>query len=125
METHNLVLPEHLNHFGYLFGGYLLKWVDEYAWIAATLDYPNCRFVTIGMDKVEFKKGVREGAILRFEVKRTAIGKTSLQYAVNVFSSDRRSKHLPIFSTHVTFVRIDEKGRKKTLPSQSSVNSHQ
>jgi acyl-CoA hydrolase len=27
------VLPEHLNHYGYLFGGHLLKWVDASAWI--------------------------------------------------------------------------------------------
>ena len=52
METHRLVLPEDLNHFGFLFGGRLLAWVDEACWIAASLDYPNCLFVTIGMDKV-------------------------------------------------------------------------
>lgn len=28
METYKLVLPEHLNPYGYLFGGNLLKWVD-------------------------------------------------------------------------------------------------
>lgn len=31
MENFTLVRPEHLNHHGYLFGGVLLKWVDEYA----------------------------------------------------------------------------------------------
>jgi hypothetical protein len=30
MENHKLVLPEHLNQYGFLFGGNLLKWVDEY-----------------------------------------------------------------------------------------------
>ena len=29
METLQQVRPEHLNHYGYLFGGYMLMWVDE------------------------------------------------------------------------------------------------
>ncbi len=29
MDHHKLVLPEFLNHHGFLFGGYLLKWIDE------------------------------------------------------------------------------------------------
>jgi len=31
MNQYKLALPEHLNHYGYLFGGNMLKWVDEYA----------------------------------------------------------------------------------------------
>jgi len=59
MINHKLVLPEHLNHYGYLFGGYLLHWVDEYAYITANLDFPGHRFVTIGLDKVVFRKNIR------------------------------------------------------------------
>ena len=116
MENHKLVLPEHLNQYGYLFGGNLLKWVDEYAWIAATLDYPGCNFVTIGLDKVDFKKSVKQGAILTFISEKTREGRTSVQYAVNVFQStgNKNSREL-IFSTHVTYVRIDESGRKVTI----------
>ncbi len=68
MENHKLVLPEHLNHYGFLLGGYLLMWVDEIAWIAASLEFPDCLFVTVGMAKVEFQKSVREGSILRLPV---------------------------------------------------------
>ena len=39
MDTFTLVRTGHLNHQGNLFGGQLLKWVDEYAWFAATRDY--------------------------------------------------------------------------------------
>jgi acyl-CoA hydrolase len=114
MENYKLVLPEHLNHFGYLFGGNLLRWVDEIAWIAATLDFPGCRFVTIGMDRVEFRRSIREGSILRFNVERIRTGNTSVQYAVRVFNeavgADDRKE---VFSTTVTFVSLDERGNKK------------
>lgn len=111
MENYRLIRPEHLNHYGYLFGGYLLKWVDEVAWLEASLDYPDCRFVTVGMDRVAFKKPVKEGTILQFVGQRTREGATSVEYSVNV--NDRESQ---IFSTHVTLVRVGEDGNKLALP---------
>ena len=116
MENHKLVLPENLNHFGFLFGGYMLKWVDEYAWIAATLEYPEYRFVTIAMDRVEFKKGVREGTILNFTTTKTRVGNTSVDYLVNVTrGNDVRSES--IFTTTVTMVRVDDDGNKAPIES--------
>ena len=116
MENYKLVLPEHLNHYGYLFGGHLLKWVDEVAWIAASLDYPGCNFVTIGMDKVEFRKSVKQGALLRLEVNRAREGNTSVQYTVEVYRHDIKSgDDEPIFTTNTTFVCIDDKGQKCRL----------
>jgi acyl-CoA hydrolase len=120
MDNYKLVLPEHLNHFGYLFGGYLLQWVDECAWIAATLDYPGRNFVTVAMDQVQFKKSVKQGTILRVNLEKTRQGTTSVQYEVQVF------RHRPqepgqdqIFSTHVTLVCIDEQGQKKPLQEEA------
>lgn len=121
MTTFKLVLPEHLNHYGFLFGGNLLKWVDEIGWIAASVDYPGCRFVTIGMDRVEFRKGVTGGAILKLECDRVRHGTTSLSYQVEVY---REPEHPPapvehIFSTRVTLVRVDTRGQKIRLPAPS------
>ena len=117
MENHKLVMPENLSLYGYLFWGDLLKWVDEYAWIAASLDYPTCNFVTVGLDKVEFKKSVRGGAILKFTVEKSREGRTSVQYRVTVFQGQADDASIsPVFSTHVTFVNIDEQGKKKNLP---------
>ena len=116
MENYKLVLPGHLNHYGYLFGGNLLQWVDEVGWIAASLDYPGCNFVTIGMDKVEFKKSVRQGALLRFEAKLSREGKTSVQYAIDVYRHDMTSgDDEAIFSTNTTFICIDSHGKKCRL----------
>ncbi len=118
MENHKLVLPSNLNQYGYLFGGDLLKWVDEYAWIAVTLEYPDCTFVTRAMDKVEFKRSVREGTILKFIVEKTKTGNTSVQYLVNVFRGNNLVMNNLIFNTKITFVRIDQNGQKAPLPKQ-------
>jgi acyl-CoA hydrolase len=117
MENHKLVLPEHLNHYGYLFGGHLLKWVDEVSWIAASRDHPGCRFVTIAMDRVEFKRSVREGTILRLVALPAGSGRTSVSYAVTVYADDLDTgEEAAIFSTQVTFVCLDAQGRKRPLP---------
>lgn len=116
MENHKLVLPQHLNQYGYLFGGNLLKWVDEYAWIAAVHDYPGRRFVTIGMNRVEFHRSVREGTILRFDIAQSRKGTTSVQYAANVFAEDPQSgQEESIFTTTITYVCLDEEGRKQAI----------
>ncbi|MBN2635819.1 MAG: acyl-CoA thioesterase [Prolixibacteraceae bacterium] len=116
MENYKLVLPGDLNQHGYLYGGTLLKWIDEYAWIAATLDYPGSKFVTVALDKVTFKKGVTDGAILKFDINKSHVGNTSIQYLINVYCQNNCSSNLEIiFSTHITFVNLDEKGKKKSL----------
>jgi acyl-CoA hydrolase len=115
--TFKLVMPEHLNHYGFLFGGNLLKWVDEVAWMAVSRDFPACQFLTVAMDQVEFRKRSGNGDILRFEADQVQRGHTSVQYRVTVFRRplDRADEEL-MFSTTVTQVRVDENGNKQNLP---------
>jgi len=111
MENHRLVLPEHLNHYRFLFGGYLLKWVEEIARMAATTDFLECHFVTVGMNEVSFRKSVKNGSILKFDCSKQRIRNTSVTYSVDV----TRESEI-IFSTEVTLVRLDDNGNKQTLP---------
>jgi len=122
MENYKLVMPEHLNHNGFLFGGALLKWVDEYAWIAASLDYRGASFVTIAMDRVEFRRPVGLGTILRFAVEKAAAGRTSVRYRVAVFkSTGAEAGGEPVFATEVALVNLGGNGRKCPLPSCPSI----
>jgi acyl-CoA hydrolase len=113
METHRLVLPEDLNQYGALFGGRLLAWVDEASWIAASLEFPDCRFVTIAMDEVVFRHSVREGTILTIVSEKVKTGETSVTYEVKVFRGNPGAD--PIFTTLVTFVNLDETGAKSPI----------
>ncbi|ARM31103.1 acyl-CoA thioesterase [Prosthecochloris sp. HL-130-GSB] len=116
MQTYKLVLPEHLNHYGFLFGGNLLKWIDEVSYIAVSLDYPGCNFVTVAMDQVVFRKSIRKGTILVFETTRKREGKTSVEYLVNVYKKSIATGNKEmVFSTYITFVCLDGEGRKKPL----------
>lgn len=116
-ETTRLVMTTDLNHHGFLFGGTLLSWVDEASFIAASLDFQAGKFVTIGMDDVTFKHGVSNGSILVIRSKQQKVGRTSVTYLVEVFCGrgDKASNNDSIFTTHVTFVNLDENGKKKAL----------
>jgi acyl-CoA hydrolase len=116
MDHYKLVLPEHLNHYGYLFGGNLLQWIDEIGYIAANLQFPGHEFVTIGLDNVVFKQSIKLGSILKFETKLIRLGNTSATYNVKVSCEDRDTGCVAhVFETNITFVSIDKSGNKKPI----------
>lgn len=114
METHRLVLTEDLNQYGFLFGGRLLSWADEAGYIAASKDFPNARFVTIGMGQVAFYQSVKNGAIIRIAVEKEKVGTTSVTYRIDIYSVNEPERGV-IFSTDITYVNIDESGVKRAL----------
>jgi acyl-CoA hydrolase len=117
MDHHKLVLPEHINHYGFLFGGWLLQWIDEFAYITATVEFPGQRFVTIAMKDVQFKRRIVSGEVLRFSVEREHVGRTSVQYRVRarglVMATDPAEV---MFETVITFVCVDAAGHKAPIP---------
>ena len=101
MTSYKLVMPGDLNHYGFLFGGKMLMWVDEIAWMAVSGDYPGCHFVTVGMSEVTFHKSVHPQSVLRFETTKARVGQSSEETGV--------------FTTDITFVRIGADGAKMPI----------
>lgn len=120
METYTLVRPEHLNHHGQLFGGRLLEWVDEYAWLAAARDYPDNELVTRAMNSIDFRYGIPNGSILRFVITKGKEGTTSVTYNVEVYTKIGSVKEQIVFSNNVTFVAINKDGQKVPLIKEVS-----
>jgi acyl-CoA hydrolase len=124
VNTFALVMSEHLNHHGFLFGGQLLKWVDEFAWVAAARDYPGYTLVTRAMDKVDFRMRVANGAILRFCIVPDGRTQHSVSYVVNVFADVPGAREeVLVFTNKVTFTAVDDSGAKVALPYQEYLRS--
>ena len=124
MNNYAIVRQEHLNHYGFLFGGALLQWVDEYAWLVASRDFPGCPLVTVGMDKISFRKPVLNGSILRFNIRPAKQGKTSIQYTVDVYAdAPGADSEQTVFSTIITFAHVDQEGLKQDLPRKDRLRS--
>jgi acyl-CoA hydrolase len=126
MNNYTIVRQEHLNHYGFLFGGALLQWVDEFAWLVASRDFPGCPLVTIGMDQINFLQPVANGSILRFSILPLEQGKTSVRYSVEVFAdAPGATEETEVFSTTITFVHVDAGGNKQLLPQGGTLRSQQ
>ncbi len=116
MQHYKIVLPADLNDYGSLFGGALLKWVDEIAYIRVSLDFPEQHFVTIGLNNVEFRHSIREGQILRFECTKTRVGTTSVTYGVKVYGARYNTdSEMVLFENDISFVCIDKQGKKTPI----------
>ena len=116
MDHYKIVLPADLNDYGSLFGGTLLKWIDEIAYIHVSLDFPARHFVTIGLDNVEFRHPIRQGQILCFRCSQTRVGNTSVTYRVQVFRARYETdKKDEVFESQITFVCVDEEGNKRAI----------
>jgi len=113
MTSYKLVMPEDMNHYGFLFGGKMLMWVDEVAWMAVSNDYPGMHFLTVGMSEVTFRKSVHPKSVLRFTTERKHVGRTSVTYHTDVFRRQiDSSEEEHVFHTDITFVRVDSSGDK-------------
>jgi acyl-CoA hydrolase len=114
-ESTLLVRPEHLNHHGFLFGGRLLEWLDEQAYIAAICSLkPEANLVTVAIDRVEFKFSVPEGSLLRFCSEVAHAGRTSLTVFTRVYRKKPPADE-EIFRAYVAFVCLDDKAQPRAI----------
>ena len=117
MQHRKIVLPEFLNDQGFLFGGNLLKWVDESAYITASLEFPGNRLVTVSLSEVNFKHPIQPGELLCFDVQMSRRGNTSVTYEIDVFGEKLAGTDAPLFVTKITFVNVGDDGQPRSLNS--------
>lgn len=115
MKHRKLVLPEFLNDQGFLFGGNLLKWVDESAYITASLEFPGNRLVTVSLNEVNFKHPIQPGELLCFDVQLIRCGTTSVTYKIDVLGEKLAGTDEPLFCTKITFVNVGDGGKPQPL----------
>jgi acyl-CoA hydrolase len=108
-----LVRHKDLNHAGTLFGGAMMAWADELAYIAASLSYPGCDFVTKVFEQFDFIKGAAQGAIVRIDAHVVSRGRSSVRVQV---SGAWAMSGQPIFSTYAIMVNARD-GQSVPIPS--------
>jgi len=107
-HTRKWIKPEDLNPNGTLFGGSLLKWIDEEAAIYAILQLDNRRVVTKFISEINFVSSAREGEIIELGMTATHFGRTSLTLRCEVRNKLTRNTILVI--DKLVFVNLDENG---------------
>jgi acyl-CoA thioesterase YciA len=110
MSLRVATLPRDTNHYGTIFGGVLLSYIDQAAALAARA-HGRHRWVTASFDRVDFKAPVHLGDVVNFFTTTTRMGTKSVTIQVEV-ESERftQAACVAVTSATVTMVAIDAHG---------------
>src|SRR5262245_29726485 len=106
------MMPRDTNRHGTIFGGVLLANIDLAGAIAAQRELqlrggnPKAAFVTVALNKVEFKKPVMVGDVVRFETSIVRIGRTSITVRIDVHAA-RGTEDIHFTEAEAAFVGVD------------------
>ena len=111
-----LVLPQHTNAIGSIFGGVVMSWIDIAAAIAAQR-YCRRACVTASVDDLHFLAPIKKGWIVHLKARVNYTSKTSMEIGVRVDSEDPMTgeKH-HTSSAYLTFVALDTNGKPVKVP---------
>lgn len=116
LETTHMVMPEHTNAMGNIFGGTIMSWIDI---IAACISYRHCRcaVVTASMDDLHFIHPVKLGNLVTLKGSVNFTGRTSLEVGVKVLAEDPLTgEQNHTSSAYLTFVALDNAGKPIEIP---------
>jgi acyl-CoA hydrolase len=111
-----MVLPQHTNAIGSVFGGTIMSWVDI---AAATCALRHCsrQVVTASVDALHFLAPVRLGWIVTIQASVNYVGGTSCEIGVKITSENPISgETFHTSSAYLTFVALDSHGRPTVMP---------
>lgn len=116
-STYEVIFPQDVNHYGTLFGGRLLSWMDKVAYYTA-VEYCGYPSVTASIEHIDFAVPLRNGDLVILEGKVIYTGKTSMVIKIDVFKKevflnrDKISANTGFF----TFVALNETGKPQPIP---------
>ena len=105
-HTRKLVKPEDLNAGGTLFGGTLLRWIDEEAAIFVMCQLDSQRIVTKYMSEINFISPALTGDVVEIGFETLKFGRSSI--TVKCTARVKQTQRIIITIDEVIFVHLDE-----------------
>lgn len=115
-ETSEIMMPQHANILGHVFGGVILSMMDRTAAVAA-IRHARGNCVTVSVDRVDFREPIHVGDLVIMKASVNYAGRTSMEIGVRVEAEnmiDGVRRHTN--SCYLTFVAIDRNGRPIEVP---------
>lgn len=117
LSSTKLVMPEHLNPHGTLFGGQMMAWMDKISAMAAQR-VAKGNVVTASVSEINFKSPGKCGDQIEFNAHLMSLGKTSMKIYVDAYrvaiEPDGIKKCL-IADAIFAFVHLDAEGKPKYI----------
>lgn len=120
-RTRKIIKYEDLNPKGTLFGGQLLKWIDEEASVYAICQIGDRLVVTKAMSKIDFKSSPKLGDLIEIGMDLVRIGNTSITFKCNVRNKDTKEDIITV--DEIVFVRVNEFGKPTPIKNQSTLSN--
>ena len=116
MSTVRLMMPSDANIAGNVFGGAIMRYMDEIAGIVA-FRHAGTNIVTASIDRMNFYAPVYVGDLLTLKASVNYVGKTSMEVGVRIESQNRYTgKVVHTGSCYLTYVALDKKGKPTAVP---------
>ena len=115
-ETSQMMLPQHSNNLGLVFGGVILAMMDMASAVCA-IRHARSICVTASVDRVDFREPVHLGDLVIMKCSVNFVGRSSMEVGVRVESENLQTgirRHTN--SCYLTFVAIDRNGRPVEVP---------
>ena len=107
--TRKMIAHKDLNSNGTLFGGRVLDWIDEEAYIYCSCQLNNDRVVTRKMSGIDFLSSAVRGDIIEIGMETVKFGKTSITIRCDV--RNKRSGKTITSVDEIVFVNIGPDGK--------------
>jgi len=114
-EQQYLICPAHINHYGRLFGGQLLKWIDELAGIVA-IRHCGATVTTAAIDNLQFQAPAYTGDMVVLQGMVTYVGRTSMEIRVDTYRESLDGTREMINRAYIDMVCINCKGQPMEVP---------
>lgn len=114
-EQQYLICPAHINHYGRLFGGQLLKWIDELAGIVA-IRHCGGTVTTAAIDNLQFQAPAYTGDMIVLQGMVTGVGRTSMEVRVDTYREALDGSRMLINRAYIDMVCINCKGQPEEVP---------
>jgi acyl-CoA thioesterase YciA len=106
-----VMMPAQVNPQGTIFGGVLLSYIDQAGAVGARHEVvqaggPPPFVVTVALNRVEFRRPVFVGDVVRFRTRLVRMGRTSITMHVSV-EAERGQQVFPVTEAEVVYVSID------------------
>lgn len=114
-EQIRVVIYPDINGFNRLFGGQLLKWIDEVAGATARR-YCGRNAITAAIDNLQFKAGAFLNDVLVLIGRVTYVGRTSMEVRVDTYKEDADGSRHPINRAYFVMVSMGDDNRPTEVP---------
>jgi acyl-CoA thioesterase YciA len=106
-----VMMPRDTNPLGSIFGGVILSYIDQAGAIGARREVQLAGgappfLVTVAVNKVEFRRPVLVGDVVRFLTRLVRLGRTSITMHVSV-EVERGAETLQVTEAELVYVGID------------------